>query len=75
MNRLTREETAEYLGCSTSKLYRMEKADLLSGTFYDLGTGPRRRRLYIKDKLDEWMLAGGEPAALERKMQAMKVVI
>lgn len=69
MDRLTRDEAAAYLMCSRSKLYRMEQAGLLTGTFYDIGAGLRNRRLYIKDKLDEWMLAGGEPAALERKAQ------
>ena len=69
MNRLTSAEAAEYLRCSQSKLYRMATSGLLDGTFYEIGAGPRnRRRLYITDKLDEWMLAGGEPAALERKM-------
>lgn len=69
MQRLTREEAAKYLCCSRSKLYRMESAGLLEGTYYDIGAGKRNRRLYITDKLDEWMLAGGEPAALERKKE------
>ncbi len=67
MERLTRAETAEYLMCSKSKLYAMEKGGLLEGTYYDIGTGKRRKRLYIKDKLDKWILEGGEPAALEKK--------
>lgn len=68
MNRLTRAEAAEYIGCSISKLYGMEKADLLKGTYYEIGSGLRRRRLYITPKLDEWIQAGGEPAAWERKL-------
>ncbi len=71
MNRLTRTEAAEYLMCSSSKLYRMEQANLLDGTYYDIGSGRGRKRLYIKSKLDEWMLAGGEPAAIEKKMVQM----
>lgn len=68
MNRLTRAEAAEYIGCSISKLYSMEKAELLKGTYYEIGNGQRRRRLYITEKLDKWIDAGGEPAAWERKL-------
>ena len=71
MDRLTRTEAAAYLMCSRAKLYRMEQADLLSGTYYDIGFGKSRKRLYIRAKLDEWMLAGGEPAAIEKKMEKM----
>ena len=67
MNRLTRAEAAEYIGCSLSKLYSMEKASLLKGTYYEIGSGLKRRRLYITAKLDKWMEDGGEPAAWERK--------
>ena len=67
MDRLTRAEAAKYIGCSLSKLYLMEKGGLLQGTYYEIGTGKRRKRLYIADKLELWMKQGGEPAALDRK--------
>ena len=66
MNRLTRDEAAEFIGCSISKLYAMEKAGLLNGTFYQIG----RRRLYITSKLEEWIMRGGELEALERKRES-----
>lgn len=71
MDRYNSKEAAAYLRCSESKLSKMATAGLLDGTFYEIGTGIRnRRRLYIKDRLDEWILAGGEPTARERKLQA-----
>ena len=66
MNRLTKKEAAEYIGCSISKLGAMERAGLMKGTYYEIGNGRVRRKLYITDRVDEWMLAGGEPAAWER---------
>lgn len=66
MNRLTKAEAAKYIGCSVSKLGSMERAGLMKGTYYEIGNGKVRRKLYITDKVDEWMLAGGEPAAWER---------
>lgn len=68
MNRLTRQEAAEFIGCSISQLYRIEREKLLDGTFYELGTGKRRKRLYITAKLEEWANKGGVPAAYERKL-------
>ncbi len=63
MNRLTRKEAAEYLGCSRSKLYEMEKRKLFEpGDYYTMG----QKRLYITEKLDEWIMRGGEEAALIR---------
>lgn len=64
MDRLTRAEAAKFIGCSMSKLYGLEKADLLKGTYYQIG----RRRLYITEKLEKWMNDGGEIAAYERRM-------
>ena len=63
---MTRTEAAEYIPCSLSKLYQMEKGGLMDGTFYEIGTGERRRRIYITERLDEWIMQGGEPAAMER---------
>lgn len=68
MDRLTRAEAAQFIGCSMSKLYGLEKAGLLDGTYYQIG----RRRLYITDKLEKWMNDGGEFAAYERRMQNVK---
>ena len=68
MNRLTRKEAAEFIGCGLSALYRMEKGGLLKGTYYEIGNGKRRKRLYITDKLEKWIRDGGEPAAHERKL-------
>ena len=56
MNRLSRKEAAEYLNCSLSKLYYLEKSGKMNGTFYSIGN----RRLYITEKLDQWMKDGGE---------------
>ena len=61
MNRLTREEAAEFIGCSMTKLYYLEKSGQLEGTFYLIGN----RRLYITDKLQTWILAGGERSEQE----------
>ena len=63
MNRLYRKEAAEYIGCSPSTLYRLEKQGLMDGTFYTFGN----RRLYITEELDKWLKAGGEMGAYERK--------
>ena len=59
MNRLNRTEAAEFIGCSMTKLYFLEKSGQLEGTYYQIGT----RRLYITNKLEEWILAGGEKSA------------
>lgn len=56
MNRLTRKEACEFIGCSPTKLYELEKSGQLDGTYYQIGS----KRLYITAKLEEWMLAGGE---------------
>lgn len=57
LNRLTREEAAEYLGVSLSSLYGLERSGQLEGTFYRIG----RRKIYITEKLKEWAENGGEP--------------
>lgn len=67
LNRMTRAEAAKYIGCSVGKLAQMERAGLLPGVYYEIGNGQRNRRIYITDRLDEWLLQGGEPAAWERK--------
>lgn len=67
MKRLTRHEAAEFIGCSLSKLHQLEKAELLDGTYYEIGNGERRKRIYISERLEEWLLKGGEPTAWERK--------
>lgn len=67
MDRMTRVEAAEYIGCSYSKLGSMERAGIMKGTYYEIGNGERRRKIYITERLNDWILAGGEPAAWERK--------
>lgn len=62
MNRLTRKEACEFIGCGMTKLYELERSGQLAGTYYNIG----RRRLYITEKLQDWMLNGGdkcEPAS------------
>lgn len=56
MNRLTRKECSQYLGCSMSKLYSLEKSGALDNTYYTLGN----RRIYITEKIDQWINKGGE---------------
>lgn len=66
MNRLTRQEAANYLGCSRYTIYRLEKEGLFDlGDYYDVGV----RRFYITEKLDAWMAAGGESGARQRKQR------
>lgn len=67
LNRMTKAEAAEYIGCSLAKLCQMERAGIMDGTYYEIGNGQIRRKIYIVEKLDEWSLMGGEPAAWERK--------
>lgn len=55
MNRLTRKEAAEFLGCSLSGLHVLERKGSLNGTYYQIG----RKRLYITEKLIEWANNGG----------------
>lgn len=67
-NRLTRNEAAEFIGCSRSKLHGLEKAGFLKGTYYRIGN----RRFYITEKLEEWMQRGGEHAEIiERGLYQM----
>ena len=55
MNRLTRLQAAEYLGCSPASFALLLKSKQLEGTYYSvLG-----RRFFITSKLDEWMNKGG----------------
>ena len=56
MERLTRQEAAEFLGCSRSAFYKLEKKGVFKGMYYEIGT----KRLYIKAKLIEWIEKGGE---------------
>lgn len=56
MNRLTRAEAAEFLGCGLSTLHKLERTKQLEGTYYQIG----RRRIYIADKLEKWMRNGGD---------------
>ena len=56
MERLTRQEAADFLGCSLSALYSLEKSGQLEGLYYRIG----KRKLYIKSKLEKWALDGGE---------------
>ena len=56
MNRLTRKEAAEFIGCGMTKLNELERSGKLKGTYYQIG----RRRLYITEKLQTWLLSGGE---------------
>ena len=63
--RLTREEAASFLKCGMTKLYQLEKSGQLDGTFYNIG----RRRLFIKAKLEQWILNGGEKSTFIRCCQ------
>ena len=65
MERLTRQEAAEFLGCSLSAFYSLEKSGQLEGTYYRIG----KRKLYIKSKIEKWALDGGQKKqnALEMK--------
>lgn len=62
VTRLTREEAFEYIGCKKSKFNELLRAGLLEDTYYTIG----ERKIYIAEKLDEWMLNGGESGAMAR---------
>lgn len=61
--RLTRAEAAQFIGCSDTKLWQLTKNGLLDGTYYTIGC----RKIFIVEKLKEWMANGGELGAYERK--------
>ena len=61
--RLTRTEAAEFIGCSETKLWQLTKSGLLDGTYYTIGS----RKIFIVERLKEWMANGGELGAYERK--------
>ncbi len=63
MNRLYRNEAAEFIGCSTSTLSRLERMGYMDGTFYTFGN----RKIYITEELENWIKNGGELGAYERK--------
>ncbi|MBQ2967441.1 MAG: hypothetical protein IJE10_04905 [Clostridia bacterium] len=67
MERLSRKEAAEFIGCSLSKLYSLEISGKLTGTYYQIGN----RKLYIPEKLKKWAENGGEfqriPDDVEKK--------
>ena len=63
MNRLYRKEAAEFIGCSTSTLSRLERMGLMDGTFYTFGN----RKIYITEALERLVKNGGELGAHERK--------
>lgn len=67
MNRLFRDEAAEYIKCGTSTLDRMRREGLMEGTYYTFG----KRPVYITERLDEWMENGGEEGA-KRRLEAQK---
>ncbi len=54
--RLDTKEAMEFIGCGNTKFWRLVREKKLQGTYYRIG----KRYLFIKDKLIEWMLAGGE---------------
>lgn len=56
MNRLTRQEASNFIGCGMTKLYELERSGQLEGTYYQIG----RKRLYITEKLKDWIMSGGE---------------
>ena len=62
MNRLNRQEACDFIGCGLSKLYELERSGQLDGTYYHVG----RKRLYITERLEEWLLSGGERIVLPR---------
>ena len=64
LNRLTRIEAAEYIGCSEATFNKLLKEGYLKNTFYSvLG-----RRFFITEKLQEWMQAGGCEAFKNKKV-------
>lgn len=69
MERLTRQEAADFLGCSLSALYSLEKSGQLEGLYYRIG----KRRLYIKSKLERWALEGGSEK--QKPLEMKKFVI
>lgn len=56
ITRLTTAEAMEYIGCKETKFHCLVKSGHLDGTYFNIG----RRRIFMADKLDEWMLSGGE---------------
>ncbi len=67
MNRLTRKEACEFIGCGMTKLYELERSGQLEGTYYNIG----RRRLYITEKLQDWMLNGGDKCGQARSLRVI----
>lgn len=49
-------EAAEFLNCSATSLYRMQKRGSLEGTYFKVGN----RTLFLQEKLIEWAQNGGE---------------
>lgn len=54
--RLDTKEAMEFIGCSKSKLFDLLRRGKLKGTYFKIGN----RYIFIKDKLIDWMLNGGE---------------
>lgn len=67
MNRLTRKEACEFIGCGMTKLYEPERSGQLAGTYYNIGC----RRLYITEKLQAWMLNGGDKCESARSLRVI----
>jgi hypothetical protein len=63
IKRLDRVEASKYIGCGLTKLNQLIKRGALDGTFYRIG----KRIIFIADRLDMWMLNGGEFGAFERQ--------
>lgn len=62
LNRMTRYQAMQYIGCKDNKMRQLERGGLLDGTFFTIGN----RKYYITEKLEQWLLEGGEAAAKAR---------
>ena len=63
LNRLTRVEAAEYIGCSPSTFNRLLREGYLKDTFYSV----MGRRFFITERLEAWMMSGGCEAFKEKE--------
>ena len=62
LNRLTRSQAAEFIGCSESTFNKLLFNGFLKGTFYSV----MGRKFFITEKLNEWMNNGGCEAFSDR---------
>lgn len=63
LNRLTRMQAAEYIGCSESTFNKLLREGFLKDTYYSV----MGRRFFITEKLNSWMQAGGCEAFKDKR--------